>query len=225
MRASLLGDRPGPEPVPEFNSCRSGCLPTIRHLPDTSIRNGKALSPTPTQSGREPSLRRDYYTASCLDIFSPESSALFSSVWPSRQLVAEARHRLRVEKPEGTHHARKRIPPTPLSRSDPDSSFFPAASRQGNNQNRAVLRPQNFNPGTAGKTKINRAYGIRFPSRTSNMPQGDKSSYTQKQKRQANHIEEGYEKRGVGKKEAEERAWRTVNKKSGGGRKKSSSRK
>src|SRR5262245_5065621 len=44
------------------------------------------------------------------------------------------------------------------------------------------------------------------------MPQGDKSSYTDKQKRKAEHIEEGYVKRGVSKKEAESRAWATVNK-------------
>jgi len=55
------------------------------------------------------------------------------------------------------------------------------------------------------------------------MPQGDKSSYTGKQKRQASHIEKGYEKKGVSKKEAKERAWRTVNKKSGGGKKKKAS--
>lgn len=55
------------------------------------------------------------------------------------------------------------------------------------------------------------------------MPQGDKSSYTLKQKRQAEHIEKSYEKRGVGKKESEERAWRTVNKQTGGGRKKHAS--
>lgn len=51
------------------------------------------------------------------------------------------------------------------------------------------------------------------------MPQGDKSAYTEKQKRQAKHIEEGYEKKGVSKKEAERRAWATENKISGGGRK------
>src|SRR5690349_3172409 len=51
------------------------------------------------------------------------------------------------------------------------------------------------------------------------MPRGDKSSYTDKQKRQAEHIEEGYEKRGTGKKEAERRAWATVNAMTGGGRK------
>ena len=51
------------------------------------------------------------------------------------------------------------------------------------------------------------------------MPRGDKSSYTQKQKRKAEHIEKGYEKRGTSKKEAERRAWATVNKESGGGKK------
>lgn len=56
------------------------------------------------------------------------------------------------------------------------------------------------------------------------MPRGDKSSYTDKQKRQAEHIEEGYEERGVPKKEAEARAWATVNKVSGGGKKSGSGR-
>jgi plasmid stabilization system protein ParE len=56
------------------------------------------------------------------------------------------------------------------------------------------------------------------------MPRGDKSSYTDKQKRQAEHIEEGYEDRGVSKKEAEKRAWATVNKESGGGKKSGSGR-
>ena len=56
------------------------------------------------------------------------------------------------------------------------------------------------------------------------MPRGDKSSYTGKQKRKAEHIEEGYEKRGVGKKEAERRAWATVNKETGGGNKSGSGR-
>ena len=50
------------------------------------------------------------------------------------------------------------------------------------------------------------------------MAQGDKSKYTSKQKRKAEHIEEGYEKRGVSKKEAEERAWRTVNAEDKGGK-------
>jgi len=56
------------------------------------------------------------------------------------------------------------------------------------------------------------------------MPQGDKSKYTDKQKRKAEHIEEGYEKRGVSKDEAERRAWATVNKSSGGGKKSGSGR-
>jgi plasmid stabilization system protein ParE len=56
------------------------------------------------------------------------------------------------------------------------------------------------------------------------MPRGDKSSYTDKQKRRAEHIEEGYEKRGVKKGEAERRAWATVNKESGGGKKSGSGR-
>lgn len=56
------------------------------------------------------------------------------------------------------------------------------------------------------------------------MPRGDKSSYTDKQKRKAEHIEEGYEDRGVSKDEAERRAWATVNKESGGGNKTGSGR-
>jgi hypothetical protein len=51
------------------------------------------------------------------------------------------------------------------------------------------------------------------------MARGDKSKYTDKQKRMEDHIEEGYEKRGVGKDEAERRAWATVNKQTGGGTK------
>ena len=51
------------------------------------------------------------------------------------------------------------------------------------------------------------------------MPQGDKSSDPDKQKRQAAHIEVGYEKKGVGMKTAAARAWATVNKLTGGGRK------
>jgi plasmid stabilization system protein ParE len=56
------------------------------------------------------------------------------------------------------------------------------------------------------------------------MPRGDKSSYTAKQKRKAEHIEESYEDRGVPKKTAEARAWATVNKESGGGNKSGSGR-
>ena len=56
------------------------------------------------------------------------------------------------------------------------------------------------------------------------MPRGEKSAYTDKQKRQAEHIEEGYEKRGIPAKEAERRAWATVNDMTGGGKKSGSGR-
>lgn len=56
------------------------------------------------------------------------------------------------------------------------------------------------------------------------MPRGDKSKYTDKQERKADHIAEGYRKRGVPKDEAERRAWATVNKESGGGNKSGSGR-
>ena len=56
------------------------------------------------------------------------------------------------------------------------------------------------------------------------MPQGDKSAYTSKQKRMAEHIEEGYLERGVQQKEAEARAWATVNKMTGGGKRHGSGR-
>lgn len=56
------------------------------------------------------------------------------------------------------------------------------------------------------------------------MPQGDKGKYTEKQKRKAEHIAEGYEGRGVPRDEAEARAWATVNKDSGGGNKSGSGR-
>jgi hypothetical protein len=56
------------------------------------------------------------------------------------------------------------------------------------------------------------------------MPQGDKSEYTDKQKRMAGHIEAGYRERGVRKTEAKARAWATVNKMTGGGKKSGSGR-
>lgn len=56
------------------------------------------------------------------------------------------------------------------------------------------------------------------------MPRGSKEAYTDKQKRQAEHIEEGYERSGVPEDEAERRAWATVNKTTGGGKKSGSGR-
>lgn len=57
------------------------------------------------------------------------------------------------------------------------------------------------------------------------MPQGDKSKYTDKQKRQAEHIEESYKEKGVNEEKAEEIAWSTVNKQDGGGNLSGSGRK
>ena len=50
------------------------------------------------------------------------------------------------------------------------------------------------------------------------MPRGDKSKYTDKQERKADHIADSYEARGVPEEEAERRAWATVNKDDGGGK-------
>jgi plasmid stabilization system protein ParE len=66
--------------------------------------------------------------------------------------------------------------------------------------------------------------GVNLYPAEATMPRGDKSKYTDKQKRKAEHIEEGYEKRGVPESEAERRAWATVNKESGGGNKSGSGR-
>ena len=66
---------------------------------------------------------------------------------------------------------------------------------------------------------------LHFQHQGGVMPRGDKDKYTDTQKRQAEHIEEGYEKRGVSEDEAERRAWATVNKESGGGKKSGSGRK
>jgi plasmid stabilization system protein ParE len=57
------------------------------------------------------------------------------------------------------------------------------------------------------------------------MPRGEKDKYTDKQKRQAEHIEESYEKKGVSDEKAEEIAWSTVNKQDGGGKLSGSGRK
>jgi plasmid stabilization system protein ParE len=56
------------------------------------------------------------------------------------------------------------------------------------------------------------------------MPRGDQSTYTEKQQRQAEHIEAGYERRSVSEEEAERRAWATVNSMTGGGKKRGSGR-
>jgi hypothetical protein len=68
------------------------------------------------------------------------------------------------------------------------------------------------------------SFGNQKNNQEVQMPRGDKGAYTSKQKRKAEHIEEGYEKRGVSKKEAEKRAWATVNKSDKGGKKSGSGR-
>src|SRR5678809_216153 len=78
-------------------------------------------------------------------------------------------------------------------------------------------------PGPVGEARLLRVVGPSLIGSFS-MPRGDKSSYTDKQKRQAEHIEEGYEDRGVGKDEAERRAWATVNAMTHGGKKSGSGR-
>jgi hypothetical protein len=77
---------------------------------------------------------------------------------------------------------------------------------------------------SGGMSRADESLARREIIRRSIMPRGDKSSYTDKQKRQAEHIEEGYENRGVGEKEAERRAWATVNATSHGGKKSGSGR-
>jgi hypothetical protein len=66
---------------------------------------------------------------------------------------------------------------------------------------------------------ISRGTSLAFPAAEVHMPRGSKQKYTGKQKRQAEHIEEGYRERGLSEGEAERRAWATVNKVHGGGEK------
>jgi plasmid stabilization system protein ParE len=82
--------------------------------------------------------------------------------------------------------------------------------RRKNRQN----RPTRF----VAKQNMAGNWGSDIPKETI-MPRGSKDKYSEKQKRQAEHIEEGYEERGVPEKEAERRAWATVNKMTGGGKK------
>jgi hypothetical protein len=67
--------------------------------------------------------------------------------------------------------------------------------------------------------------GIDSTMEGRNMPRGQKTAYSEKQKLKAEHIDESYAARGVDKKEAEARAWATVNKQTGGGEKSGSGRK
>ena len=84
---------------------------------------------------------------------------------------------------------------------------------------------ENGNPGSALPAGKSNPRNRRITKKEPLMPQGDKSSYTDKQKRQAEHIEAGYEAKGLSTKTAEARAWATVNKLTGGGKKSGSGRK
>jgi hypothetical protein len=79
-----------------------------------------------------------------------------------------------------------------------------------------------------GHPRATTEHGLTIDSPTNDkgdkMPRGDKSAYTDKQKRMAEHIEEGYEERGVPEDEAERRAWATVNAATRGGKKSGSGR-
>jgi plasmid stabilization system protein ParE len=87
---------------------------------------------------------------------------------------------------------------------------------------KARLESAKIAPTGAQLAILQRGQIKHFGDRT--MPKGDKSKYTDKQKRKAEHIAEGYEDRGVSKKKAKARAWATVNKEDGGGNKSGSGR-
>ena len=57
------------------------------------------------------------------------------------------------------------------------------------------------------------------------MSRGDKTSYTDKQKRQAEHIEASERAKGRSEEDAARIAWATVNKQDGGGKQSGSGRK
>jgi hypothetical protein len=89
---------------------------------------------------------------------------------------------------------------------------------------RCDLGVRDWNKSRDEKSLLARSCSFDCVHRRLEMARGDKSSYTDKQKRMAEHIEEGYESRGVGHDEAERRAWATVNKETGGGKKSGSGR-
>jgi plasmid stabilization system protein ParE len=102
----------------------------------------------------------------------------------------------------------------------PAAGWLGAAHDRAGQANWAPARPK-------AEAKPLRVYSVGFRGlfkRRCAVPRGDKSAYTDKQKRQAEHIEESYESRGLSEGEAERRAWATVNKETGGGKKSGSGR-
>src|SRR5436190_5308985 len=94
------------------------------------------------------------------------------------------------------------------------------SSGRQNDTDRMALPPARSKRGVA----VHDLHDLSSVNQEETMPRGDKSKYTQKQKRQAEHIEEGYEERGVPEEEAGRRAWATVNAMTGGGKKSGSGR-
>jgi hypothetical protein len=89
--------------------------------------------------------------------------------------------------------------------------FCDTTPRDPTTLDRARDRPDSVHPASPTEERV--------------MPRGDKSAYTSKQKREAEHIEESYKRKGVSAKTAAARAWATVNKQDGGGKKKAASKK
>ena len=108
------------------------------------------------------------------------------------------------------------------------TNLFPRkATSQRTGVNSFSRAPSEMDPAAGSSAQClqsNRFDQTKINSGVSEMPRGDKGAYTDKQKRQAEHIEESYEESGTSKKEAERRAWATVNKESGGGKKSGSGR-
>src|SRR5262249_15497445 len=128
----------------------------------------------------------------------------------------------RLRHGHGEHPRRDPVPPHPRQRRVLTNDTPSCVERP------SVIRHRSF-PRTAHNLLCRAVGALTSPFGTdtveeADMPRGDKSKYTDKQKRKAEHIEEGYEKRGVSDKEAERRAWATVNKESGGGKKSGSGR-
>ena len=98
----------------------------------------------------------------------------------------------------------------------------PTRSRRASCSSRRTTRPSSSGKScirtVAKSSTLDRVRNVSTTQGVHAMPRGSKDKYTDKQKRKAEHIEEGYEQRGVGRDEAERRAWATVNKQDGGGR-------
>jgi plasmid stabilization system protein ParE len=107
---------------------------------------------------------------------------------------------------------------------NPKATRHPAQSPNTGALRSKLFPPVAAHPSTNARTAKRALQTNPTPETTTAMPRRDKTRYTDKQKRQAGHIEESYEERGLSPDEAESRAWATVNKLSGGGKKSGSGR-